>query len=175
MTGREEMSIDTNKDYFRMSFRFDKKNPEEFGLTHLNKDLDQYIDINDNSYWVRRKLYDFGWGNENGFMRLPNLSFDELWRLLVESKIEANRYGAAYVIEKEYPEELLSYLISLLDNFNDNISGSMKEVFEILGLEEVRNRCETTGKSYEEVNRDYERWKYVSKKVKEILSIKQNQ
>jgi len=172
MIWRYKMSIDINKDYFRMSFRFDKKTPEEFGLTHLNKTSNRYIDVSDNSYWIQRKLYDFGWGNENGFMRHQNLSFDELWCLLVESKLEANRYGAAYVILNEYPEELLSYLDSLFDNPNNNISDSMKEAFEILGLEEVRNRCETTGKSYEEVNREYEKWKYVSKRVKEILSIK---
>ncbi|MDF2531097.1 MAG: hypothetical protein K0Q65_678 [Clostridia bacterium] len=165
------MSIDTNKEYFRMCFRFNKKTPEEFGLTHLDKNSNQYIDTSDNSYWVQRNLYDFGWGNENGFMRLQNLSFDELLCLLVESKLEANRYGAAYVIVKEYPEELLNYLVSIFDSSNNNISDSMKEAFEILGLEEVRNRCETNGKPYEEVNRDYEKWKYVSKKVKEILSI----
>lgn len=134
------MNIDVNKKYFLMSFRFDKTKPEDFGLVRSSYDENLYICKSDNSKWLKCELYDFGWGNEFGFERLPELEFSELIYLLENSKVQENRYGAAYVLEKKYPDDLLNYLLSVFNSKNLLINESLKEIIKILRLDAVKNR-----------------------------------
>ena len=64
------MQIDYNKKYFLMSFRFDKNKPEDFGLEKSPSNDNIFIDLRDNSEWLKKDLYDFGWGNEYGFYKI---------------------------------------------------------------------------------------------------------
>ena len=80
------------------------------------------------------------------FIRLPNLNFSELWNLLEFSKLQENRYGAAYIIETEYPDDLLSYLLHLLNDPNFKINQNLYSIFEILKLDVARNRSKTVWK-----------------------------
>ena len=163
------MELEYNKKYFQMSFRFDKNKPEDFGLTQSAYNSNIFIDKSDNSEWVNRELYDFGWGNEYGFMKLPKLDFFELWNLLENSLLKENKYGAAYILENEYPDNLLNNLLGILNNPDISIKKSTKEIYKILKLDSIKNRSEIVGKSFAEIEKDFENWKFVCKKVKEIL------
>lgn len=165
------ISIDVNKKYFLISFKFNKSTPEDFGLIQSNKDSSIYIDRVDNSQWIKHESYGFGWGNENGYLRLPKLKFDELWYLLINSTIQENKYGSAYIIEQEYPDELLKVLVNIFTQQHDCIDEKMQEGFKILKLHEPKNRSTIIGKSFEQIYEDSENWKEVSEKVKK-LSIK---
>ena len=63
-----------NEKLFMMSMRFNKESPEDFGLIP-SEDSDIYVKPSDNSLWKKRNLYDFGWGKENGFYKLPLPNF----------------------------------------------------------------------------------------------------
>lgn len=156
-----------------MSFKFDKCKPEDFGLTVVSQEAPEtYVDSNENSRWVKKEMYDFGWGNECGFMRIPQLEFEDLWELLINSSIQENKYGAAYIIEKEYACKLMNHLLDILNKSDFTYISSFKEAAEILNLKQVRNRCETIGKTYQEVENDYNNWKYIANKVLELISNK---
>ena len=155
-----------------MSFRFDKVKCDDFGLTQSADDSDTYVDNSDNSKWVKKDLYDFGFGCELGFMRLPLINSMELWNLLKNSKLQENRYGAAHVLEKEYPEDLLKYLLATLNDTDSIINGSTIEILKILKLDIALNRCNILGRSIKEIEQDYCNWKFVSEKVSEILNQK---
>ena len=162
------MSVDIKENYFLMSFRFNKTKPADFGLAVF--DNEKFINQEDNTFWIKRDLYDFGWGKEYAFMKLPKLCFNDLLELLINSNVEANRYGAATILEEEYPNELLNYLMELLvGSSNFAINEKMKEMFEIIQLKDPRNRCKTIGKHYTEIEDDFIKWRLISEKVKEIL------
>lgn len=162
------MNIDDNLKYFKMSFKFNKTEPQDFGLVSQNNS-NLFIDLGDRSLWEKKYLYDFGWGNENGFMRLPALSFNELWYLLLNNNIEENKYGAAQIILNEYPDELLECLQRFFQGPSPSVNNSLIEAFKILKLDELRNRSNVLGKSYEEIQNDWENWKTISIKVSAIL------
>lgn len=153
-----------------MSFRFDKCKPEDFALKLSQQDPEVYINVEENSLWVKREMYDFGWGNECGFMRTPKLEFSDLWELLISSNIQENKYGAARLIEKEYARELMNYLLDTFKSQSFSADNSFIEAAKILKLEKVRNRCETTGKTFKEIENDYQNWEMISDKVLEIIS-----
>ena len=69
------MIINATAHYFLMSFRFNKQTAKDFDLIPSGN---FFIHKHDGSVWIEKKLYDLGWGKENGFMRLPELSFDDL-------------------------------------------------------------------------------------------------
>ena len=163
------MCFDIQKKYFRMSFRFNKNKPEDFGLVKSQLQNDVYIDNSDNSKWIRASLYDFGWGNENGFIRLKKLNFMQLWELLVNSNDQENRYGAAHLLEYEHADDLMNHLLNILNTNNLQLTNSMKEAFKILKLNEVKNRSEVIGKSFSQIEKEFENWKYISQKVNEAL------
>lgn len=54
------ISVDINKKYFLISFRFNKSTPEDFGLIKSIKDSSIYINTMDNSHWIKQESYDFG-------------------------------------------------------------------------------------------------------------------
>jgi hypothetical protein len=162
--------VNLNEYYFLMSLRFDKSKPEDFGLYQSPINPDVFINEKDKTSWAKRELYDFGWGNENGFVRLPELGFGELIYLMEYSNIQDNRYGAAIEIRRKFSDELLKYLMEILGSSECGISKEMKDVFEILELEQPINRSRILGKSPQEVNDDYEKWKLISNRVKKIIS-----
>ena len=164
------MNVDLNKEYFRMSFRFDQSKPEDFGLKVSPNVNGQYIDCIDNSTWEKTELYDYGWGNENGFVMLPKLGFDELWYLLVNSPIKNNRYGAAAIIENQFCDNLLKYLLNMFKSSTFQPNDALKNAFKILKLNEARNRSDIYGKSSIQIAEDCRRWDLIAAKVGEILN-----
>ena len=146
-----------------------KIKPEDFNLYPSDTDSDIYIDKSDNSKWLKKYLYDFGWGGQNGFMRLPQLDFQDLWDLLFNSKFKDDRYGAAVILEAEHAEELNKHILGIFNKQNIEVTKSMIEVFNILHLDRGMNRSEILNKPNEEVTRDWENWKNIAEKVKSIL------
>ena len=93
-----------------MSIRFNKQSPRDFGLTFKDG---EFICEQDGTQWASRQLYDFGWGKENGFYKIPLGNFEQLLELL-QGKDEEDAYGAAAVIMEDYPLELKLYLLGLM-------------------------------------------------------------
>ena len=160
------MGIDVELQYFRMSFRFDKKIVEDFGLLRVGETI---INPLDGSLWFRKELFDFGWGNENGFLRLPELQFSDLWFLLTNSTIQENLYGAASLILEKHADELLFQLEEILSTQNAQISMVVKKAFQLLELEKEQNRSPIEGKTLDQINHDFSRWKSISNKIKAVL------
>lgn len=142
--------------------------PEDFDLYLYDEEPNIYINKNDNSKWIKKNLYDFGRGAQDGFMRLTQLDFQDLWSLIFNSKIEDNRYGAAAILENEHAEELNKYILDLFNKKNFGITESMIDAFNILNLDRGINRSEIMFKSKEEVKRDWVTWKYIAQKVKKL-------
>lgn len=163
------INLDINSKYFLLSFRFNKSTPADFGLIPSEEDSTLFIDKDDNSLWIWQKSYDFGWGNENGFMRLPELNFEQLWYLLTQSPNQDNMYGSAYIIEQRYPDKLLEVLTCIFEHNRNIIDDKLKNAFRILKLHEEFNRSEVLGKSYKEIDSDYKKWLDISKIARDII------
>ena len=88
-------------EHFVMSTRLDKCEASDFGLEQL--DAKRATNPKDHTLWGKCKLYDFGWGKENGFYKEPLPGFDTLLELVLYGKNRDDRYGAAAVILKKYP------------------------------------------------------------------------
>lgn len=89
--------FDVSQKYFLLSVHFSKNTASEFGLVETD-DEHLCIDPVDDSVWKRTELYDFGWGDEIGYERLPHLSFKELFHLVKFSQLRDSQYGVAAVI-----------------------------------------------------------------------------
>ena len=148
--------------YFMMSIRFNKQSPEEFGLT-LNDNSDTFVRLNDNSQWKKRPLYDYGWGEENGYYKVPMPSFDELVSIILQSKNEDDKYGAAAVILDDFCDELMEKCFEIFEDGKD--VKKYFEFFRILKLQNPINRSSIIGKHYSEVSKDFEKWKTIAKMV----------
>ena len=144
--------------YFVMSLRFNKYSASDFGFipSGENKAINPY----DNSVWIKTTLYDFGWGKENGFYKEPIPSFDLLFELALYSTNSDDMYGAAAIILEKYPEELLAKCEKFL---NDSVQKSeFRKLVELFNLELPTNRCSLVGKTFEQIQSDYIRWKFIS-------------
>lgn len=143
--------------HFLMSMRFNKSSPEDFGLVKINGKV---VNPCDKSEWERMELYDFGWGKENGYVKLPVPVFSELINIVSYSRDKEDMYGAAALILDLYTDDLLHFCESTFID-KDKIK-SYKQMIEILSLRECVNRCSTVGKTCEEIISDYSRWKQIA-------------
>lgn len=147
---------------FMMSIRFNKNSPKDFGLVPSNED-DIFIMSTDNSRWKKHNLYDFGWGKENGYYKLPLPNFEQLVDIILSSDCNDNKYGAAAIILEDYCDELLIRAQKLLED-EKNMRNHL-QFFKILQLETPINRSCVLGKSHSEVSQDYEKWKDISRQI----------
>ena len=143
--------------WFVMSRRFNKTKPEDFGFIIVDGIIISPID---QSIWKPKKLYDFGWGQENGYYKTPLPEFLELMRIILEESDEDDIYGSAAIILEMFPEELLLYLESI-ETLTKNIKDKLNKVFI---LSKPINRTFKNQMSLEEVKSEYERWLKISKK-----------
>lgn len=151
--------------YFKMSRRFDKRKPSDFGLI---ADIEENcaIDPEDGSVWHSCALYDFGWGCENGFYRAPLLGFSELLEIVVESNEQEDVYGAAAIILELYPSDLLKVLERIYATPESNaMKTKLATVFQLhLSI----NRSHTQGKRYSEIVADFNRWCAITEVVNRL-------
>ena len=159
--------IDMNEKLFMMSMRFNKKFPKDFGLIP-SEDADIYIMPSDKSLWKKRNLYDFGWGKENGYYKLPLPQFDDLVNIIMNSEFKDNRYGSAAIILDDYNDELLIKCQEVLRD--EQNAKRYCAFFNILKLDIPMNRSSKLGKSYKEIAEDFKKWKDISKQVLKYIN-----
>ena len=140
--------------YFVASFRGDKIKPEDFNFKKIDG-TEYYIDELGNQ-WKEERMWDNGWGNEYGFIKLPEPAFEELWKLLFESNKFNNYRGASEILNNKYPSELKNKLQNLFDKSKKL---SCKQIKRIRLLELGTNRNEVIGVNKETVEKDYNEWK----------------
>ncbi len=155
--------------YFKMNRPLEKKEPSDFGLKETDEE-DIYISEEDGSKWRELYLYDFGFGREKGYERLPALSFSELFDLLVFSSDNADHYGAASVLLMRHPQELLDVCLCLFEEEVD--LDFYKDAFRTLKLDDPVNRTATVGKSGDEISADFDRWEELGFYVEDLLRSK---
>ncbi len=111
--------------------------------------------------------YDFGWGPENGYYRLPLTdNLDDLIDLILFSNDEENQYGAAAVILDDHCEELKSKCQQI---FQQKEVMKYKGLLRILKLDDPTNRSSVIGKSFEQIKEDYEQWIDIATRVKKLI------
>lgn len=176
------------KQYFYITIHF---SPDYEGTVFSKHRDDLYINTETGEIYRKRLLYDFGWGQENGFELLPQLSFEELIQLVECSAViprkkllqkhteeeirqadiwRSNLYGAVAVIMQDHVEELIEFLSNKVDT--DYFSNPcIRENFKCFSFDSQKTRAEgklpggVLTRSYEDILKDYPRWKEISSKV----------
>jgi hypothetical protein len=148
--------INPEEKYFLSSFRMDKDTPGKLGL-QFDERKKCYLDSR-KLEWKKAFIWESGWSEENGFVRLPELGFDELWTLLIESSIEDNQLGSAEFLDRKYPMELKDKLTDLFNQqsrINRDLSVRLSRL-EI--LKNGMNRNEVIGKPITEIEKYFQEW-----------------
>ena len=148
--------------YFVMSTMFNKNNACDFGLVPIDENY--AINPIDNSLWHKCSLYDLGWGKENGFYKEPIPGFDVLFQIVLCSTDKEDIYGAAAIILDNFVDDLLSQCELIM--YDPKRQREFKILVDLFNLKVPLNRLSVTGKSYEQIQDDYERWKIVSEAAK---------
>ena len=179
---------------FYVSLHFNLKDLEQ----QLKKTGDQlFLDEQTNSLYRKRRLYNFGWGQETGFERLPPLSFQELIALIEigyytprkpklfhKKKLEkdelekisvsfSNYYGAAAVIMEDHIEEFIDFL-SLKIQTDYFANEHIRQCYKAFCFDTAKEMAKygfckggILTESYEEVLNKYPKWHTISDKVKQ--------
>lgn len=152
---------------------------------------DLYINTETGEIYRKRLLYDFGWGQENGFELVPQLPVADLIQLIEQPKVlpqrkffqkhtkeeiqqgdiwRSNLYGAVAVIMQDYVEEIIEFLSTKIDT--DYFSNpDVRENFKCFSFDSQKTRAEgkipggVLTRSYEEILKDYPQWERISSKV----------
>ena len=153
-------------DFFVMSTRFDKSSATDFNFISINTDL--AVNPKDGAIWMRCALYDFGWGKENGYFRVPLPDFKLLLHLALYSTSREDAYGAAAVIIEKYAEDLLIQTEKIM--INPSCRNDFLRLIRLFNLDYPINRSSIMNKSNAQIENDFLRWKAVSKSAKLALS-----
>ena len=148
-------------DYFVMSVRFNKSSATEFGL--IPDGVDRAIDPRDGSVWVKKNLYDWGWGEENGYYKAPLPDYPALLELVLYSNNNDDTYGAAAIILEQYSEELLCTCENMM--LDPKRKKEFKALAKVFKLNLAINRCPVLKKSFHQIQSDFARWKRISEQV----------
>lgn len=150
--------------WFVMSIRFDKCQALDFGFIQI--DSERAVNPKDNSLWIKCKLYDFGWGQENGFYRVPLPTFYGLLDLVLYSNSKDDKYGAAAIILEKYAENLLSECEEYINN--GSLESKFKKLVGVFNLQIPMNRCSIEGKTHDCIKCEYLRWKKISEAANKL-------
>jgi hypothetical protein len=148
---------------FIMSVRFSRETPEDFGLVR-GENPDVFIRQSDNSLWKSRRLYDFGWGDEYGFYKIPLPGFKELVEIGLRAEHEHDKYGAAAVIFEDYCDELLGLCLEVIAD--DDMLKEYLEFFTKFRFHKPYFN-EIIGQRYSEDSEDYAKWLVIAQAVKD--------
>lgn len=176
------------KRYFYITIHF---SPDYEGKIFSKQQDGLYINAETGELYRKRLLYDFGWGQENGFELMPQLSFDELIQLVEEPVVlpqkkfwqkytkeemrqadiwRSNLYGAVAAIMQDYTDEFVEFLSKKVDT--DYFSNpSIRDNFKCFSFSSKKAREEgkipggVLTRSYEDILRDYPQWEQISSKI----------
>lgn len=180
------------KQYFYITIHFVPRYEESLFKKIQNN---VYKNIVTGELYQKRLLYDFGWGQEEGFELLPALSFDSLIRLVEQPTahsrrilrqkytkeeirqadiLRSNLYGAVAIIMQDHVEEFIDFL-SKKNNTDYFLESSICENYKCFSFDSKKSNEE--GKipggvrtdSYEEILNKYPKWKEISSKVIELI------
>ena len=149
--------------YFLVSMRYNRKNLEDYGLVYKDG---KYIRPEDNTEWCER-MFDFGWGDELGFYKIPLGSFDELMTLVLNGVDAEDSYAAAAIILEDFPLELKKYLLEYMNqkvSFRDSFKRKKlsKKLTHFFYLERGNNLTAKEGMSTEQINNEYKDWRNIA-------------
>ena len=150
--------------FFVMSKRFNKQSALDFGLS--DKGCGMAVNPYDGSLWKKDQLFDFGWGPENGYYRVPLPDFQHLIDIILLEDNDEDIFGAAAIVERQYPEELLEYCENMI--FDSGRAKDFEKISRVFRLDYPINRSKIEGKQYQEIQSDTERWKRISEYVTRI-------
>lgn len=154
-------------DYFVMSTRFDKSSAADFGLIPI--DADFAVDPLDGAVWMRSSLYDFGWGQENGYFKTPLPDFKILFQLALYSSNREDTYGAAAVIMEKYAEGLLIQIEKIIASTSHR--DDFLRLIRLFNLDLPINRSSILNKSDTQIESDFSRWKAIAEAARRTLSL----
>lgn len=168
--------MDKNKKYFYITIHFSPKYKDTI-FTHVKGDL--YRHEKTGELFRERLMYDCGWGQENGFERLPQLTFNELIELVTSCNIKINYdfdniVGAVSVIMQDHIEELIDFLSEQIntDYFTNSIIRENYKWFAF-STEKTWEIGKIPGgiltQSYEDVLNQYPKWREISSQVIEKI------
>lgn len=142
---------------FMMSKKFNKQSYSDFDLYEMDG---KYFRKIDGSEWIPCLLYDFGWGKENGFYKVPLGNFADLIKIVLDNSDDEDSYAAAAIIMDYYVFELKTYLLDLISTYNKNVDyGRLCSIFK---LEIPLNRTIKEGMNFQNVDKEYSDWKKIS-------------
>ena len=156
--------------YFVMSKRFNKQSALDFGLSDQGNGM--AVNPDDGSLWKKDQLFDFGWGAENGYYRVPLPDFSHLLDIILLEGNDEDVFGATAIVERQFPEELLEYCENIL--FDPGRTEDFEKISRVFRLDYAINRSPTEGKQYQEILSDSERWKRISDHAARISGENQN-
>lgn len=164
----------------------------DYSKTFMHTENDIYTNVLTGEQFRKRLLYDFGWGQEPGFERIPSLTFYELIELVENSVVttkkrrlfakrsqeemrhndvsRSNLFGAISVIMQDHVEELIDFLAGKVktDYFSDPVIRENYMMFSF-STDKMREIGLFPGgiltKSYEEVLNEHEQWRTISRTV----------
>lgn len=182
------------KRFFYITIHF---SPDYEETLFTKRQDDFYVNNLTGEIYRKRLLYDFGWGQENGFELMPQLSFEEIIQLVERPRVllkkrflqkyteeeirqvdiwRSNLYGAVAVIMQDYVKEFVEFLSTKVgtDYFsNPNI----RENFKSFSFNSQKTIAEgkipggVLTQSYEDILMDYPLWKEISTKVIEQVYV----
>lgn len=172
--------IDVNNNYFYMPFGPVVLESEEVGLKH-SPFMSTYINKITGTKWKKCLLFNTGWGQPEGYERLPMLNFEDLIKLALLSNHqttqlsiqdeESNKYGSIAVIMSRYILTLIEFLAINIGNnelWENILYRNNLKLFCFDNIKSKGNGGIGT-KSYEEILNDYPEWLEISSKVKELV------
>ena len=176
------------KRYYYTTIHF---SPVYEGTTLVKRKDGLFVKPETGEVYRKRLLYDFGWGQENGFEAMPQPSFEVLIKLVEQpmpppqkarlrkyTELESeqfdlwrsNLYGAVAVIMQDYVQELIAFLNAKIDTTYFSNS-SIRDNFKCFSFDSKRAMQDgkipggILARSYEEVLNDYPQWRKISARV----------
>lgn len=103
---------------------------------------------------------------------MPLPGFEQLIEIILNTDYDEDRYGAASIILNIYPAQLLDKSETLLFNYRNYQSVRNIKVFiKVFHLDEPTNKSPTLGKSFDEISKDFERWKSISDYINKQINV----
>ena len=172
--------ININDNYFYMPFGPVVLDHKDLGLVRLGL-TDIYVNKKNGQKWKKRLLYNTGWGRPYGFERMPELNFNDLLKLALQSDYkstklsvkdeESNKYGAISIIMEEHPEEFINFLYANLENEDLYNNPIYRDNLKLFGLDDKFSNGNggDANSTYEDVLNTYPKWKEIAIRVKQLV------